>query len=229
VRIGVSDVNVILVAGGTGRRFGGAVAKQFQLLGGRPMLVVTASRFVGLDRLARLIVVVADEVRDQCAALLAPLGVPLRFASAGAERQHSVASGIAALDPGCAFVAVHDAARPLVRPSAIAACLAAARTNGAAILATPVPDTVKRADNGRIVETIPRGGLWLAQTPQTFAADVLRRAHAAAPPDLVATDDAALVERLGLPVAIVPGDANNRKITTQEDLGWAEAVLAAER
>jgi 2-C-methyl-D-erythritol 4-phosphate cytidylyltransferase len=220
-----NDVNVILVAGGTGRRFGGAVAKQFQLLGGRPMLVVTASRFLGLEHVARVIVVVADDVRDQCEALLGPLGLPLRFASAGAERQHSVASGLAALDPDCAFVAVHDAARPLVRPRDVVACLDAARATGAAILATPVPDTVKRVSDGRIVETIPRGDLWLAQTPQAFAVDVLRRAHAAAP-DSLATDDAALVERLGLPVAIVPGDATNRKITTREDLAWAETVLA---
>jgi 2-C-methyl-D-erythritol 4-phosphate cytidylyltransferase len=223
----VNDVNVILVAGGTGQRFGGTIPKQFQLLGGRPMLVVAASRFVGLLRLARLIVVVPDEARERSAALLEPLGLPLRFAPAGAERQHSVANGIAALDATCAFVAVHDAARPLVRPEAVAACVEAARATGAAILATPVPDTVKRVHDGRIVATIARGDLWLAQTPQVFAADVLRRAHADAPTNAVATDDAALVERLGLPVAIVAGDAGNRKITTPEDLAWAEAVLAA--
>jgi 2-C-methyl-D-erythritol 4-phosphate cytidylyltransferase len=221
----LSDVNVILVAGGTGRRFGGAVPKQFQLLGGRPMLVVAASRFVDLPGLTRVVVVVADDVREQSAALLAQLPLPLRFASAGAERQHSVASGLAALDPDCGFVAVHDAARPLVHPRDVSACIDAARTTGAAILATPVPDTVKRGCDGRIVETLARTDLWLAQTPQAFAVDVLRRAHAAAPADLAATDDAALVELLGLPVAIVPGDPTNRKITTREDLVWAEAVL----
>jgi 2-C-methyl-D-erythritol 4-phosphate cytidylyltransferase len=91
-----------------------------------------------------------------------------------------------------------------------------------------VPDTVKRVADGRIVETVPRGDLWLAQTPQIFRADVLRRAHAAAPADGAATDDAALVELLGLPVAIVPGDPRNRKVTTPDDLVWAESVLAAE-
>ena len=191
------------------------------------MLALTASRFVGLPRLSRLIVVASPDAFEHCASVLEPLRLPFRFASAGTERQHSVASGIAALDHDCALVAVHDAARPLVRPAAIEACLAAARTTGAAILATPVPDTVKRASGGRIVETIPRTDLWLAQTPQCFHADVLRRAHAAAAPGLVATDDAALVERLGIAVAIVAGDASNRKITTPEDLVWAEAVLAA--
>lgn len=220
------DVDVILVAGGTGRRFGGDVPKQFQLLGGRPMLLVAASRFVAVPGVARLIVVVADEARRLCEDLLAPLGLPLRFASPGAERQHSVANGIAASDGSASLLAVHDAARPLVRPADVAACIAAARTHGAAVLATPVPDTVKRVCDGRIVATVPRADLWLAQTPQIFAADVLRRAHAEASPGDVLTDDAALVERLGLPVAIVPGHPTNRKITTPEDLAWAELTLA---
>lgn len=224
----MSDVNVILVAGGTGRRYGGPVAKQFLPLGDRPMLAVTASRFVGVPGIARLIVVAAPDAFALCESSLAPLGLPLRLAAAGAQRQHSVASGLAVLDPDCAVVAVHDAVRPLVRRETILACLDAARVTGAAILATPVPDTVKRVDAGRVVATVPRGDLWLAQTPQAFRADVLRRAHAAAPPDLAATDDAALVERLGLPVAIVAGDVINRKITTPEDMAWAEAMLARE-
>lgn len=224
----MSDVNVILVAGGTGRRFGGTEPKQFQPLGGRPMLVVTASRFVGLANLGRMIVVVAPDATERAAAMLAPLGLPLRFAAAGAERQHSVASGIGALDPECAIVAVHDAARPLVALADVEACVAAARATGAALLATPVPDTVKRVADGRILETVPRSDLWLAQTPQIFRTDVLRRAHATAPADGAATDDAALVELLGLPVAIVRGDPRNRKVTTPDDLLWAESVLAAE-
>jgi 2-C-methyl-D-erythritol 4-phosphate cytidylyltransferase len=223
----MNDVNVILVAGGSGRRFGGDVPKQFQLLGGRPMLVVTASRFVGLADLGRVIVVAAPDAFEQCETLLAPLGLPLRFAPAGTERQHSVASGLAALDPSCAVVAVHDAARPLVTADAVARCIAAARAHGAAILATQVPDTVKRVGDGRIVDTIPRDDLWLAQTPQAFRVELLLRAHAAAA-DAVATDDAALVERLGHAVAIVPGDPRNRKITTPADLAWAEAMLAAD-
>jgi 2-C-methyl-D-erythritol 4-phosphate cytidylyltransferase len=223
----VSDVNVILVAGGSGRRFGGDLPKQFQPLGGRPMLVVTASRFIGLAGLGRVIVVAAPDAFARCETLLAPLGLPLRFAAAGAERQHSVASGLAAVDAECRVVAVHDAARPLVTVDAIAACVAAARAHGAAILATPVPDTVKRVGDGRIVDTIPRDDLWLAQTPQAFHVDLLRRAHGVAA-DAVATDDAALVERLGHAIAIVPGDPRNRKITTPADLAWAEAMLAAD-
>lgn len=223
----MSDVEVILVAGGSGRRFGGAVPKQFQMLGRRPMLAVAASRFVDVPGVARLIVVAAHHEHERCARMLETIALPIRFASAGAERQLSVASGIAALDPRSAIVAVHDAARPLVRPADVGACIAAARASGAAILATPVPDTVKRVRDGRIVATVPRGDLWLAQTPQVFAADLLRRAHAHAPRDEVSTDDAALVERLGVEVTIVPGHPSNRKITTPEDLAWAESMLAA--
>jgi 2-C-methyl-D-erythritol 4-phosphate cytidylyltransferase len=225
----LNDVNVIVVAGGSGRRFGGAVAKQFQPLGGRPMLAVTASRFVGLPGLARLVVVASPEAFEQCRAILTPIGLPFTLAAAGMERQHSVASGVAVVDEQCAIIAVHDAARPLVRPQDVVACIDAARATGAAILATPVSDTVKRVRDDRIVGTVARADLWLAQTPQAFRVDVLRRAHAANVDDAVATDDAALVERLGLPVAIVPGDPSNRKITTVEDLVWAEAYLARER
>ena len=219
--------NVILVAGGRGRRFGGAVAKQFQLLAGTPLLVWTARRFRDAPGLTRMIVVAAPEEHPRCEALLAPLGVPLRFAAAGPERQQSVAAGVALLDPDCEIAVVHDAVRPMVDPAAIAACMEAARETGAAILAIPVADTVKRCAGDRVVETVSRGDLWLAQTPQAFRADVLRRAHAeAAREQIIATDDATLVERLGLPVAVVPGSPSNRKITTPGDLAWAEALLA---
>jgi 2-C-methyl-D-erythritol 4-phosphate cytidylyltransferase len=223
-------VNVVLVAGGAGRRFGGTVPKQFALLGGEPLLLRSARAFANVPALSAIILVTTPDTRARCEGQLAPLGLPLRFAVAGAERQHSVAAGVAALDPDCAIAVVHDAARPLVRPDDIVACIAAAEACGGAILATPIPDTVKRCRDDRIVETIPRADLWLAQTPQAFRADVLRHAHEAAARDgVIATDDAALVERLGMPVAIVPGDPANRKITTPRDLAWAEAYLAAGR
>jgi 2-C-methyl-D-erythritol 4-phosphate cytidylyltransferase len=224
----VTPVNVILLAGGRGRRLGGPVAKQFQLLAGEPLVVWAARRFRDTRDLTRMIVVAPPDEFARCEGLLAPLGLPLRLAAAGRERQHSVAAGVALLDPDCAIAVVHDAVRPLVGAAAIAACIAAARDTGAAILAVRVADTVKRCAGDRVIETVARADLWLAQTPQAFRADVLRRAHAAAA-GVLATDDAGLVERLGLPVAVVPGDASNRKITTREDLAWAEAVLAGSR
>lgn len=222
----VSRVNVILVAGGRGLRLGGPVPKQFQVLAGTPLLVWTARRFCGLADLTRVIIVAAPEEHARCEALLAPLALPLCLAPAGPERQQSVAAGIGLLEPECTIAVVHDAVRPLVERAAIAACIRAAREAGAAILATPVADTVKRASDGRVLETVPRGDLWLAQTPQAFDAALLRRAHdEALRAGVAATDDAMLVERLGLPVRIVRGSPVNRKITTPEDLAWAETVL----
>lgn len=224
----MSAVNVIIVAGGAGARFGGTVAKQFRLLAGEPVLVWTARRFRDTPGLTRLIVVVAPGERARVETMLAPLAMPVHFADAGRERQESVAAGVALLERTCTIAVVHDAVRPLVSREAIAACIAAAERTGAALLATPVADTVKRGRDGRIVETVSRSDLWLAQTPQAFDANVLRRAHAAARDGSIATDDAALVERLGLPVELVPGDPSNRKITTPADLAWAEAVLRGE-
>jgi 2-C-methyl-D-erythritol 4-phosphate cytidylyltransferase len=220
-------IDVILVAGGRGLRFGSALAKQFQLLAGVPLLVWSARRMGAITGLTRLIVVAAPEEHARCRALLEPLALPLHLAEAGEERQHSVASGLAAVDARTELVVVHDAVRPLVEPSAIVACVEAARTNGAAFLATPVADTVKRVEDDVVTATVPRTGLWLAQTPQVFRADLLRRAHAEAVRlGIVATDDAALVERLGAPVRIVAASHLNRKITTPEDLAWAEAIVA---
>lgn len=219
-------IDVILVAGGRGRRFGGALAKQFLPLAGVPLLVWSARRMGAIAGLGRLIVVAAPEEHARCRALLEPLALPLHLAAAGEERQYSVASGLAATDPHAELVVVHDAVRPLVDPTAVAACIETARAHGAALMAAPVADTVKRVRDDVIVETVPRDGLWLAQTPQAFRADLLRRAHAeAARLGIVATDDAALVERLGAPVRIVPASHLNRKITTPEDLAWAEAVV----
>ena len=223
------SVNVVLVAGGRGRRMGGPVAKQFLPLAGVPVLARTARCFVGIPELTRVVIVAAPEEFEQCRTLVAPLGLPFCLAPAGAERQHSVAAGLAAVEDECAIVVVHDAVRPLVRAAQIAACIAAAREYGAALLATAVADTVKRVERGRVRETLTRDDLWLAQTPQAFRADVLRRAHARAAHDgTIATDDAALVEALGLPVAIVPGEARNRKLTTADDFAWAASLLATE-
>ncbi len=220
-------IGIVLVAGGRGRRFGGALAKQFLPLAGTPLLVWSARRLATLPDVASFVVVAPPEEHGRCDALLAPLALPLRLADAGAERQHSVASGLAAIDERCEIVVVHDAVRPLVEPAAVAACVSAARAGGAAVLATPVADTVKRAAGGSVTATVPRDDLWLAQTPQVFRADVLRRAHLeAARLGFVGTDESALVERLGLPVRLVAGSHLNRKITTPDDLAWAEAIVA---
>ena len=131
--------------------------------------------------------------------------------------------------PTPTLLLVHDAARPFVSLECVEACVAAAATHGAAIAAVAAHDTVKLADpDSVIIETLDRRRIWLAQTPQVFRTDLLREAYQRARSDgFVATDDAALVERLGHAVRIVPGESTNRKITTPDDLRWAEWYLQA--
>jgi 2-C-methyl-D-erythritol 4-phosphate cytidylyltransferase len=141
------------------------------------------------------------------------------------RRQDSVAAGVAACGE-CDVILVHDAARPLVTPTVIDRCADAAREHGAAIVATPVTDTLKRVSQGMIAETVPRESLWAAQTPQGFRRDVIEgaisRAHQQ---DLEFTDEAALLESFGIDVRVVPGDQTNIKVTHAEDLDIVRAII----
>lgn len=143
----------------------------------------------------------------------------------GAERSDSVRAGLAAAGKA-RVIAIHDAARPFVSADLVRAVIQAARIHGAAVAAVPATDTIKQVHpEGWIEATPPRERLWLAQTPQAFDADLIRAAHADADAS-AATDDAVLVERRGGRVYVVPGNADNRKITTPEDLRWAEWILS---
>jgi len=160
---------------------------------------------------------------------LAGVAPALRMAPVpgGASRQDSVQAGLDALPPEVELVAVHDAARPLVRPEDVARVVAAAREGGAALLAVPAADTLHRVEGDRVAETPARRTLWVAQTPQVFRADWLREALAKARAEGVeGTDDAALVTRPGVAVRVVEGDPANRKITTAADLAFARLWLA---
>jgi 2-C-methyl-D-erythritol 4-phosphate cytidylyltransferase len=164
-------------------------------------------------------------------AFLRSLGSGLTLVAGGAARAESVAAGLAALGPSCATVLVHDAARPFVERGVIDAVIAHARAGEGAVAAVRVSDTVKEAatdDPSRVARTVPRDGLWRAQTPQGFPRHVLERAHREAGAERAAvTDDATLVERLGVPVRLVPDSPRNLKITTADDLALAE-LLARE-
>jgi 2-C-methyl-D-erythritol 4-phosphate cytidylyltransferase len=152
----------------------------------------------------------------------------LAIVAGGERRQDSVVAGVRAVPTEAAVVVLHDGARPLVTADLIDRSVALASRVGAAIAAVPVTDTLKQVEDERIVETLPRHGLWAAQTPQTFRADLL---HAALGDPRAAaesfTDEAALFELLGLPVAILPGSTTNLKVTHRDDLPIAEALLAA--
>ncbi|MEJ5357676.1 MAG: 2-C-methyl-D-erythritol 4-phosphate cytidylyltransferase [Desulfobacterales bacterium] len=226
-------VYALVAAGGRGRRFGGSLAKQYADLGGVPLVVRTLRAFDACDAIDRLVLVVPakDElwVRER---LLPASGLqkPLTLVRGGETRQDSVFAGLCAIPEEDAWVAIHDAVRPIVSASCIAACVARARETGAAIAAVPLRDTLKKAEEGgRIGATVDREGLWLAQTPQVFRVGLIRAAHEEARRlGINATDDASLVERRGGTVWIVEGSPFNFKITTVEDLELAAALLPNE-
>ena len=221
----------VIVMAGSGARFGGRVPKVFRHLAGEPMWAHSVRAFGALPGLTALVLVTsrerADEVRAACSHPLAVVVV------GGARRQDSVRNGLAALPAGAAgtaVVAVHDAARPLIRPETILRAVRSAAEHGSGLVAVPVSDTIKDVADGVVVGTPDRGRLWGAQTPQCFRTELLVRAHAAAEREgALATDDAALVERSGHAVHIVRGDRWNVKITEAEDLAVAEAVLERRR
>jgi 2-C-methyl-D-erythritol 4-phosphate cytidylyltransferase len=208
-----SGVGVVLVAAGAGVRFGSP--KAGVLLSGVPLVERAARAFAGFpDRVVVL-------RREEFGAYALP---GWREVEGGARRRDSVARGVEALGPGTALVLVHDAARPLVPAEVVSRVLRAARETGAAIPVLPLHDTVKQVEGGRVRRTLDRRLLAAVQTPQGFRTDLLRRALLR--DDEEATDDAALVEALGAPVAAVPGDPRCLKITTPLDLLFAEALLA---
>ncbi len=225
------SVAALVLGAGRGERLGTHAPKAFVPLLGRPLLLHALEALAACPELDRLVPVVAAADLAELERWRAELDAIPRLAdpvSGGAERQDSVRAGLRALPAPFTLVAVHDAARPLVRPADVARVVAAAREHGAALLAVRVRDTIKRVRGDRVVETPPREECWAAQTPQVFRRDWLEEALAKAEADaFLATDDAQLVERLGLPVRIVAGDPRNLKITFPEDLVVAEAWLRA--
>ena len=219
------SIAALLMAAGHGARFGAPTPKQYLPLLGRPVIRHAAEALLREGRVDRLLPVVAAGEEERVAALLAGLPV-LSPVAGGATRAESVRAGLEALAADAPdIVLVHDAARPVIPPGTIPALLAALDNAPGAIPAQPVSDTLKRGVEGRILETVPRDGLFRAQTPQAFHFDTLLAAHRSG--DGTATDDAALLEAAGLPVALVPGGEANIKITWPEDLARVEAHLAA--
>ncbi|UCE87949.1 MAG: 2-C-methyl-D-erythritol 4-phosphate cytidylyltransferase [Deltaproteobacteria bacterium] len=224
-------VAALVLAAGRGERLGDSVPKAYLPLAGTPLVVRALEAMAASPDVDRVTPVVAEADLERFAALAPALRRVPKLTDpvlGGAERQDSVKCGLAALGEAVGWVAVHDAARPLVEPDAVSRVVRAAREHGAALLALPVADTIKRVADGVVVETPPREAFWAAQTPQVFRAELLREAIAKAEAEgLRATDDAALVERLGVRVRVVRGDPSNLKITHREDLAAAEAWLRA--
>jgi 2-C-methyl-D-erythritol 4-phosphate cytidylyltransferase / 2-C-methyl-D-erythritol 2,4-cyclodiphosphate synthase len=214
-------VAAILVAGGSGSRFGAETPKQFVPLAGKPVIRHAAETLAAH-------VTLLQPVGDATAIGRALDGLPhLPAIAGGATRQDSVRAGLEALEAAMPeVVLVHDAARPLIPAGTIPALLAALEHASGAIPAVPVADTLKHVADGLIAATVPRDGLYRAQTPQAFRYKVLLDAHRAAA-GMAATDDAALLEAIGESVAIVPGSDDNIKLTYAGDLVRLERVMTA--
>jgi 2-C-methyl-D-erythritol 4-phosphate cytidylyltransferase/2-C-methyl-D-erythritol 2,4-cyclodiphosphate synthase len=232
------DAVAILTAAGTGSRLGSTGPKALVELAGEPLVVHAARALADSGAVERIVVTAPPGAEADVAAALAAAvpGTRVDVVTGGASRQASVAAALAALSDvdGARVVLVHDAARPLV-PSAVVRRVAHGVAGGrmAVVPGLGVPDTIKQIDDGAVVATVDRGSLRAVQTPQGFTLDVLRRAHAAgahlaADEDTAATDDAALVEALGVPVWVVSGDPDAMKITTARDLRIAASLLKAD-
>lgn len=226
----MSKFAVIVAAAGQSSRFGSSSTREkkvFKEIKGRAVWLRSVEAFINRDDVAQMIVVVSPEdidwFKEKYAANLAFLTFDL--VAGGTERADSVLNALAKVRSDIDLVAVHDAARPLITKQSIDDVFHAAKASGAAILTTPVSSTVKRVDGSTITETVPRDGLHEAQTPQVFRKDLLVDAYAQRG-DRTATDESFLVEQAGHAVAAVPGSPLNIKITTQEDLRTAEALLA---
>lgn len=222
------EVVAVVVAAGESCRMGAAGDKQSALISGAPVLARAVRAFEDCADVDRIVVVCSAERVDAVRTLVGEcrLSKAADVVVGGAARQQSVANGVSAV-AGDAIVAVHDGARPLVTPELISATIAALPGWDGVVPGLAVTDTVKQVDaEGRVTATLDRAATWLVQTPQVFRSRVLREALAAAARDgIEATDDAALVERVGGRVRVIEGLADNIKITVPGDLTRAEEIL----
>ena len=225
-----TKVHAIIVAAGKGNRMSGSVRKQYIALDGIPILRRTLNIFDSCAQVNQIIVVVPDKDLDFCRKeILAPakLQKDVTLIAGGSQRQNSVYNALKIIEPDEGIVIVHDGVRPFVRQAHLAAVIKGAAELGACILGIPAFDTVKKVNpKNEIIQTHPRDMLWLAQTPQVFELNLIKKAHEKAQQEgFMGTDDASLVERLGAVVKIIPGSRNNIKITNPEDLNLAHAII----
>jgi len=222
-------VSAVIVAAGSSRRMG--FDKLFADLRGKPVVAHSIAAFESAPEIGEIILVGRVETKARLDELVSREGWKKvrHVIEGGAERHLSVWRGLQAVDGRAAYVAIHDGARPLTTPEVIRRCLELAREAGAACVATPIPDTVKRAsEEGVVVESVDRAGLWAMQTPQIFSTPMILQAYAAIihAGELV-TDEVSAVQRMGVNIALLRNDEWNFKITIPRDLELAGHVLAA--
>lgn len=218
---------VILPAAGQGKRMGAGKNKLLLELNGLPVLIHTLRVFEQDEDCSGIILAIHPQDEMEFQALLTSYNVSkvTRLVPGGKERQDSIYNALNTVETD-GIILVHDAARPFIQKEHIHRLTEMAAETGAAILGVPVKDTIKKVQDGVVVETVERSSLWAVQTPQAFRISLLTEAYKKAEKDnFLGTDDASVVERLHYPVAIVEGDYDNIKLTTPEDLYFAEAIL----
>ncbi|MGV2942253.1 2-C-methyl-D-erythritol 4-phosphate cytidylyltransferase [Mesobacillus sp. LC4] len=219
---------VIIPAAGQGKRMGAGKNKLLLTLEGVPILIHTLRVFEADAECTGIILAISPNDEQQFKSLLNEYGIHKvsSLVNGGKERQDSVYNGLKAVHSLDGIVLVHDAARPFIKMETIHKLVEAASKDGGAIVAVPVKDTIKKAMDGTVAETVERSSLWAVQTPQAFRASVLLEAHNKAMREqFIGTDESSLVERIPHPVSIIEGDYDNIKLTTPEDLYFAEAIL----
>ncbi|QIW78460.1 2-C-methyl-D-erythritol 4-phosphate cytidylyltransferase [Bacillus tequilensis] len=223
--------DVVIPAAGQGKRMKAGRNKLFIELKGDPVIIHTLRVFDSHRPCEKIILVINEQEREQFQQLLSdyPFQTAIELVAGGDERQHSVYKGLKAVKQE-KIVLVHDGARPFIKHTQIDELIAEAEQTGAAILAVPVKDTIKRVQDLKVSETIERSSLWAVQTPQAFRLSLLMQAHAEAEhKGFLGTDDASLVEQMaGGSVRVVEGSYTNIKLTTPDDLMSAEAIMESE-
>ncbi len=219
---------IIVVAAGKGSRMGTVESKQYLRLQDKPIIIHTLEVFERSEVVGDIVVVTGADDTDRCQEWITQYGLRkvIKVVAGGHDRQESVYLGLQQLTAD--WVMVHDGVRPFVTEQQLQHCLVAAQQEGASVLAVPVKDTIKQVDTSlHIAGTPDRSTLWAIQTPQTFRYTDLLQAHQQAEQaNFRGTDDAMLVERLGTPITVVEGSYTNIKLTTPDDLDYAEYLLA---
>jgi 2-C-methyl-D-erythritol 4-phosphate cytidylyltransferase len=224
-------VGVIIVAAGEGKRIGSKIPKPFIEIGGVPILTLTLRPFQLIETVEEIVVVVKKDwvaytqkevVKKFCITKVS------KIIEGGEKRQDSVKNGLDVVKGD--IIAIHDGARPFISPQFLSSIIEECKKSGAVIPALPVNETLKKVEKGFVKETIDRREIYRVQTPQVFRSNIIRSAYRQASHDgYYGTDDASLVERIGIRVRVIAGLYNNIKITTKEDLAYAEAIIKMQR
>lgn len=225
-------VEAIIAAGGIGKRMGLPSGKQFVPLLGKPMIVWTLLPFEESKLIQEIILVVNGGDLEKAEKLIKDFGLKkVKITEGGARRYDSVYNGLKLVDANTEAVLIHDGARPLITKEIIERCINEIKSHDAVVVGIPIYDTIKGVDKDlNILNTIDRGNIWSAQTPQGFKYKLIKEAYEEAlRTGYKATDDAMLVEKMGKQVKIIMGSYENIKITTKEDLAAASVILKSRR